>query len=510
MSFLDKNIIECLSAKVTDLGRKRISEGNFSLLYFKVGDSEYDYNFATLDEYVMHPAELDLDLKYPLLLDTVTKLDYGTLTADHSTTTLTEDFVCDPDKPWKLNVVWTQKPAGLDDSTSGLTSYPSNAYASAKEYFGYTSLSGQTNNTQTSYVNSLGDEIIVPPNEQHTLALIHYSGENYDDYEDWLAHDAEAQSYFELNLATLSYHRSSGATIGAKFYMSSKGGYVKSAVNESASLGEKFMYLVDAGGHKVGKIFVGKRVIAIDDQEIGAALSSGTTRTWTLPAPRLNYVPPDLPCSPDSGSTCLLSGTTKDVWITYKFDDGSLPCNYYCKLPGIAGETNVSVKFGNELQSLNLDFTATALSLLVQVVDHGDLPVSDGWIEVDVTSQLPGVSGNLTPSNITGYQIILTKAMYENGTVYEWTGTQQFGGETTLPGSVKATRATNIHEMNFIVNLPATQFVTSQNPTKIPGVNARITDVGLYNEAKELLVIAKATHPVERIGFQQFAVKIDF
>jgi hypothetical protein len=157
------------------------------------------------------------------------------------------------------------------------------------------------------------------------------------------------------------------------------------------------------------------------------------------------------------------------------------------------------------------------------LVDKGDRPSPDGWMLIDITSQLPGVSGNITASNIVNSQLIITKSMYDSGTLYELSdfigaqplenggqGSPQFGDETTLPGLVNATRATNIHEMNMIVNLPGTQFVASQNPTKLAGVNARVTEIGLYNEAKELLVIGKMSSPKERVGFQQFSLKIDF
>jgi hypothetical protein len=525
MSFLDKNIMECVSAKLTDLGRKRISEGNFNLLYFKVGDSEYNYNYSSLDEYVLHPVELDTDLKYPLLMDSTTKLDYATIIANHETITVTEDIECDPAKPWKMNIVWTERPAGLDNTFESLSGYGSNTYSSAKEFFGYASSSGQTNNTGTTYYNSIGEKVIVAPENQKTIALIHYSGEDFDVYDDWLAYDDDARSYFELNLPNLSYHRSSGTTIGYTFKMSSQSGYIHSSINNSPSLGEKYFYLIDEHGYSVGKIFVGKRVIVIDDEEVCAALSVNSLRTWTLPAPKLNYIMPDLPCSPDSGSTALLSGTTKDVWVSYAFNSLFMHCNYYSKLEGLSGETNISVKFGGGFQFLGLDYNATQMGLLVQVVNQGERPSPDAWIYCDITGQIPNHTAgqNIAQSMLVGKQFILTKAMYDGGTLYElsnYIGIQphqaggqaspQFGDETILPGQVKATRATNIHGMNFLVNLPATQFMTSQNPSKKVGVNTRITEIGLYNDAKELLVIGKTAHPEERIGFQQYGMKIDF
>ena len=64
--------------------------------------------------------------------------------------------------------------------------------------------------------------------------------------------------------------------------------------------------------------------------------------------------------------------------------------------------------------------------------------------------------------------------------------------------------------MNFMVNLPSSQFLTTQNPTYITGQTKRITEVALLNENKEVLVIGKVSNPIKRSGTQVFAVKIDF
>jgi hypothetical protein len=71
-------------------------------------------------------------------------------------------------------------------------------------------------------------------------------------------------------------------------------------------------------------------------------------------------------------------------------------------------------------------------------------------------------------------------------------------------------RATDIEKMNFMVNLPSSQFLTTQNPTYTTGQMKRITEVALLNENKEVLVIGKVSNPIKRSGTQVFAVKIDF
>jgi hypothetical protein len=466
-----------------------------------------------------------------LLLDRTTMADYASVVANHQSVTLTENVVCDTDNPWSMACVWTEKPAGLDHSYQDVSGYTSTPYASAKEYFGYTSASGFTSLSGTSFKNSMGDSIVVRPEAQRCVALIHYSGELFDTYEDWLDNSASAITYFDLYLPGLAYHRSSTAQVGYHFKMSASGGYVRSTAADSPSLGEPYNYLVDEWDNAVGKIFYLKRVVVIDDQEVVVALQAQSNRTWTLPAPRLGYVPSDLPCAPDSGATTILSGTGKDVYVTYALADTGNPagtgmhCNYYQKLSGVTTPSNVSLKFGSEFHFLNVVYAANRFYALVQVVEGGALPTPDGWTRVELTTQLPGLvyDSYMNSSHLVGHQFILTADMVDNGGIYELpdligpqpletdAGTlPQFGDETVLPGTLQVTRVTNIYEMNFLVNLPATQFTLSQNPTFQSGVNARVTEVALLNQNKEILVTAKAAHPVERIGFQQLAVRLDF
>ena len=43
MSFLNSNDSEYLSARITNVGRQMIAQGNFVITNFQIGDSEFDY-----------------------------------------------------------------------------------------------------------------------------------------------------------------------------------------------------------------------------------------------------------------------------------------------------------------------------------------------------------------------------------------------------------------------------------------------------------------------------------
>ena len=464
--------------------------------------------------------------------------------------------------PWQLELVWTQEPAGLDttDDDEYISGYTGSQFASLKEYLGYTSNTGQTfTNTTggtitnpTSYTNTFGEKVDVKPANQRAIAVIHYSElgdivndpERFFKYDDYIAHgtidnetlygeqisDAE---YFEVYIPFLLYHRNTGSTIGAVFTMGTTDYYVSSAVNNKPNTNNlKFRFLVDQQGVNVGKVFVDKKIIVFDDQELVAALEYKTNRKWTLPAPRFSTVPLDLPTFYDLDQV-ITTGQT--AWVTYMFQNTSttgitgMHCNYYGEITG-STNSNIGFKFNTgEFKFLSSSsqftgFTADKFYGLVQVTTTGIQPSPNNWKRIDLTSQISGHTvGNLiSKTNMTGYQFVVTGDMVNGASTYNLetylgslpdktqTTLPQFGDSQPFPGSIKLTRATDVQVLNFMVNLPSSQFITTQNPTYVTGQQKRITEVALLNDNKEPLVMAKTPKPIQRIGNQVFSVRLDF
>jgi hypothetical protein len=721
MSFLNSNNSEYLSARITNKGRKAIAQGNFNIVYFQIGDSEYDYNgmFTGLTgvnshQKILTPFDYESGVKYPFNLDSSGTTTYGvpvenpnpktdtirnvmgpagfvsnfkisgnttietltntipysqftggktltvtksvgttyygceyvtviydtlsgttitgnsnsmiykvtalsgttgdttqTITLDRNTQVLTgltgnAQIICNKKEfesnsgdllnpldfegqlnPWSLDVVWGEKPIGSFSGTSeNISGFMGTRYVSAKEFYGYTS-SGQTftdsNKVKietgftstaigTSYINSFGEEIEVPPSEQRVIAVIHYSelsdlnidlerSYKYDDYisyktgttgsdasivEDYDREndlrDLSDSEYFEVYIPFLNYHRNTSSTMGARFYMDTTNYYVRSTKNAYHQL--LYRYLLDEVGNKVGKVFVNNKTIVFDDQELVAALDYRSNRRYTLPAPKISLVPSDgIPAN------SMLSDGSNMAWITYMFEYtsgntfNSLPCNYYGKASlsvgsdgcVIATPSQVTMKFGSDVfsnmytgfTSITDGFVANKFYALVQLVTTGRTPATDGWRIIDLTSQIPNhVLGttinrdNLRNKTFTIYYSGYTGASYFDlethmtGVTSDYMGqplsvtTAQFGDTQPFPGSVRLIRATDIEELNFLVNLPSTQFLSSQNPNQ--SGDKFITEVALLDSKKEPLVVAKTPIPIKRIGNQVFAIKLDF
>ncbi len=480
--------------------------------------------------------------------------------------------------PWTLDIVWGDKPIGFDTGglDESLTGFEGNKYISTKQFLGYTTTSGQTftdltgntitgfttSDIGTSYLNSFGETIPVKPEEQRTIAIIHYSKlgdlrndpERFYKYDDYISTDNTSGNellvdendipltdleYFEVYIPFINYHRNTGTTIGAMFKMDLVDYYVNSKINAIQQI--KFRYLLDEQGYRVGKIFVNNKVIVFDDQEIVAVLDYKSNRKYTLPAPKINLIPTD-----KGPSDSLYSGSSSGVtWVTYMFNYtgdtqlNGLPCNYFTKFQTLPTDTwftipaNLSVKFsgnsfsnlytGSTCNNVTKGFMANQFQILIQHKDVGVPPAHDGWICIDYTPYIPGHTlGNLIdPSEIINKTLTITLEMYTGGTTYDietYLGTvpkepsslPEFGDEQPFPGSVRLLRATDIEMMNFLVNLPETQFKDSQNPTWDVSTSTYVTEVVLLNSNKEALVIAKPAKPVKRTGTQVFSVKLDF
>jgi hypothetical protein len=236
-----------------------------------------------------------------------------------------------------------------------------------------------------------------------------------------------------------------------------------------------------------------------------------------------------------------VTGVTQSVWVTYRFDStgftDSLHCNYYSLIRADGtiptNPKNLAVRFGPEFGFLNQPtgtttnnlsgYSATSMKLLVQLVTGDTKPSSTAWKEIDVTSEISGssINGYITMSGITGTTFQIDRAIYDSGTPYNLgpilnlpengdTGALNFGDEYYFYGNLETDISATIYEMKYLINLGRNQFTNTSNPTWMSGTTSYVTEIGLYNSQKDLMVISKLQSPELRQGIQQYVVKLDF
>ena len=516
MSFLNPNYSAFVASRLTQKGRNAIAKGDFNISYFAVGDSEYNYNLSAVTQGVLAPLNNDIHVKYPIqyIQDGTT---FGIPAQESTTVTFTNTM--GSDSGWTLNSIWDKTPIGVTGNTTG---YTSNKYTGVKSFLGYTNSSGQTTNTGTTISNTINEIITISPEEQRAIAILHYSENgteltgdtNFFKYDDYIYPDT---GNFSVRLEKLMYHKSGNSSTGATFSMGAVDKTITSNKNSRFTITYRDLINVAAGNEKVGKIFYNHKLIVFDDQEIVAVLDSGSTRNYTLVAPKVATI------VTNNNPITSLSGNT--MWVTYMLSGvttNTLPCNYFMKVTGSTNPENVTVRFFDSgFKHLNNGYTASKFFILTQTGTTGSQPSSTAWKIREFTDDL-GTNGKINLTGLTtGHTFTINQS---NLPTSGYTSTLSgFGAERKLSGLtgsyVSMVRGTKVEIMNFKVNLPDHKFYISQNPTyndplsPTPyGGDIKITEVALLNSNKETLVMGKLASPLNRSAAdsQVISVKIDF
>jgi hypothetical protein len=514
--------------------------------------------------YFYQSAATEYDLTTPMTYDTNSVTNYESICYP------TDGFV----RVWNMNIPWSESPAGTTSNNLTYQEFGSIDYLGLKEYYGYYNSSGQTDTSGTWYYNSFGERVDVTPEEQKAIAIVHYSNSSIIN---WYGEKFACETYdstnpgatgqarnFQISIPWIAWHKNesccqsqtSSNQIPTTFYIDPPGfdsfdllqSYHLQSTrnNDMNSPGIRYFHLYDTnevypGGppSRVGKVFPDDKIIIFDDEEIVAALSYLSNRSWTLPAPRLGTVAPGT-C--DSDTDGVLNDDTECLWVTYLFrppvNGGAqgIHCNYYQKICGPsqdcgAAEQNVTVTFGGDFGCMSQNQTsgwwAGQFWVLAQKTNTTDRPDPAAWRAIDFTSVLQNngsinVQDFIAPSGMTSVNFTISQTNYDSAPLYEITdqifvklpleddSQMNFGDETFFHGIVKTDIHATIYEMRYLVNLPSNQFVTSTNPTWTEGVDTYMTEVGLYDNDKNLLALGKFQSPQLREGVQQVVVKLDF
>lgn len=359
-------------------------------------------------------------------------------------------------KVWNMNIPWSENPAGLDPSVyNDYTTFGSINYLGTKEYFGYESSSGQTDTDSTYYFNSFDEKIVVQPEEQKAIAIIHYTNQTIDLFYgekfalepfDISVDDTTGQARnFKLHIPWIMWHKNPECCYGQTFWVDPPNfddlnlfevHYLKSTKNSDMNdPGIRYYHLWDTNPNlngipnRVGKVFPDSQLIVIDDEELIAALSYKSNRNWTLPAPQISLITPNT-CGNDNSSTIgVLTGSNEYMYVTYRLSNSYLftdylHCNYYGSIQGpnitcnpITSQ-NVALRFGDEFGCLGYPtVTTTTTSPYNQCYLTGFtmyfLQVTDVYINVFFEP-----TGNYLNGQPIFYSIIFSTNMFYNGS--EW------------------------------------------------------------------------------------------
>ena len=392
------------------------------------------------------------------------------------------ETVCDIDefdvKIWNMNIPWSESPAGLYPSVyEGYEYFGSIDYLGTKEYFGYASSLGQKDTSSVNYYNSFDEKIVVQPEEQKAIAIIHYTNQTIDffygekfalePYDSANPEDTTGQARnFKLHLPWLMWHKNPECCSGQTFWVDPEGfedknlfdvQYIQSNKNSGMNQpGIRYYHIWDthanADGYpsRIGKVFPDSKIVIIDDEEIIAAMSYKANRNWTLPAPQVSLVTPNTCGTPTSTIDGILTGNNETMYVTYRLTNqtgftNSLHCNYYSKVVGNNNDCNpdtsknVALRFGAEFgcmvqpsyvpgspcvtgcNYLPQGYFGTNFEILCQKVTTGNKPESTEWRIIDYTDVISAstINGYLTQDGLTGTTFVITPELYNAAPYYD-------------------------------------------------------------------------------------------
>ena len=471
-------------------------------------------------------------------------------TAYWNTNTLNFDNCCDiscGDVPvWNMNNVWCENLAGMTGSgVNSIVSTPNESYEKfgSYEYLGF----------KYPYMESkcVGDsaaaaaEICGTPGQStiddvlKSISIIHYTNNTISNYYgEFLFIDNSKSKTVTLYMPDLMWYRrdfatASGTSMGMNFIASGATKVVGSSQIEYIDLIEDPTLIpVDATPMVVGRVLPQLKMVVLMDDELVAAISYKSNRNWTLPPLIANLK------SPAGGSTSGLLQPLETIWMTYTFENSTtsgltttLPCQKYIKLYNNTSSSK-DVEFRISDTDLlpymrkeeatgydGMGFSARQFKLVYQVLSTSDRPSPDAWKVHDFTStaitsvldktidpklletQNPSAVGfNLVYSAYTGdstFSIINSLSMTPNSN----TSKLQFGDERFFYGNIDTYIGANIYKTTFNLNVSANKFKYSSNPTRSSDTTAvvpdiKITEIGVYDTAGDLVMIGKLSKPV--------------
>ncbi len=463
--------------------------------------------------------------------------DSGTLSFTSS-----NNVTCHDVPVWNMNNVWCESLAGITGMTTtnlyeDYTKFGSFDYLGQKnpylEYFCLTTastVSFDCNGPGFSYADDVSKSI----------SIIHYTNNTISNlYGEFLYIDTTNDKMVSIYLPDLMYHRrdystASGTTQGMTFLSSGSTKYIGDSDIEYIDLIEDAT-LISSGDTAlvIGKVFPQLKMVVIHDDEIIAALSYKSNRSWTLPALAASLT------APSGGTSTGVLDINKTIYLAYSLENtastgltSSLPCQNYVKVTNTSsapkdvafriGETD-SLPYMRKYEDSGYDgfgFYANKFKLLYQIVDNAsDRPDPELWKVYDYTTTglTTTSNGTINPVSLenqtpttTGF--ILDTIKNSGATTFDLISLLnlaptnqpsylQFGDERFFYGNLTTYIGATIYKTIFDIRVNSGQFNATSNPTRSKDLATNppaimVSEVGVYDSANNLVCIGKLSSPV--------------
>lgn len=458
--------------------------------------------------------------------------DSGTLSFDSAC-----DISCGDVPVWNMNNIWCEDLAGITGNT-----FETHEYFGSYPYLGQKHPFFEYDCTGDGVSNELKCEGLSELDTTNkSIAVIHYTNNTISNYYGEFFHiDNDNGKTVKIHLPDIMYHRRgfttlSANTMGMTFLASGDTKYIGVSNLEYVDLIEDPSFLLSGQTAEiVGKVFPQLKMVVIDDEEIVAAMSYKSNRNWTLPALKTQLNNP----SGNTSTGLLLQNET--MYVTYGFTNpsgsgltSSLGCQKYSKITNQTAtakdvmfsiEDTGLLKYMRKIEDPLYDgrgFYGYNLEVFYQIVGNDtDRPDPNAWKMYDFTDTF--ITGNIGETidplmvenqnpMMTGF--VLNKINNTGATQYDITDMLdlplilepeilQFGDEKFFYGNIETYIGATIFKTIFDIRINSGEFIATTNETRSKDSstnppNIRVSEVGIYDDNNELVIIGKLSKPIE-------------
>jgi hypothetical protein len=301
----------------------------------------------------------------------------------------------------------------------------------------------------------------------------------------------------------------------------------------------RFRYLRDGQTTNdtiIGQVFHDKQIILITDPELVAAMTHVNDRSWTLPAPTVKHV---------SSAGSWVSGDTGPTGVSWFFTyriverdpvDGSwptellgsdyhgfgeahagLPCQY---IQHIAVPSGTPGNGGTECVDVSArGFVASWLEILCATgATSASGPDMDSWRIMTGAAVDAAWTGNFATNVTVTIDDSSSFRRDISGVTYTWedkvlsgSAVLHIGNESSPWVYMSGNYASDIYKMSSVCVGRNNEFNNTQNMTFDAASNeyVYITEIGLYNESNELLMVGKLSRPIKKNDQKFVTVKLE-
>lgn len=240
----------------------------------------------------------------------------------------------------------------------------------------------------------------------------------------------------------------------------------------------------------LGKCFFNLKVFVIDDEELANTMSIVGKRANVETFPEF-----DAEVIQTTKNPFITASPNFDHYFTY-YPIGELPCLKFAKISDVTNDSKVVLTIDPDRRantSLGSD-----IIVLYQKVRKGELPTARNWGELGLYTLNNDGSIILDKNGLTGivpFNGIPTKLspLLTNTTDFN------YGDENVFVGNVRTNIEAVIYESTFFMGLGFDEYSYTENPTWNESLPyTYITEVGVYDEDQELVMIGKLNRPIKK------------